>query len=66
MSRICLQSQARLVLDRLEGLGVGTGEASRRRGRTARLERKLELERQAQVISARQAWRIRRTGDFKL
>ena len=66
LSRICVQSQARLVLDRLEGLGGGTGEAARRRGRTARLERKWELERQAQVIAARQAWRIRRTGDFKL
>ena len=65
LSKICVQAQARLVLDRLEGLGGGTGEAARRRGRTAWLERKWELERQAQVLAARQGWRIRRTGDFK-
>ena len=47
LSRICEQSQARLLLDRLEGLGGGTGEAARRRGRTAWLERKWELERHA-------------------
>ena len=66
LSRICVQSQARLVLDRLEGLGGGTGEAARRRGRTVWLERRWEKERQAQVIAARQGQRIRRTGDFKL
>ena len=66
LSRICVQSLARLVLDRLEGLGGGTGEAARRRGSTAWLERRWEKEPQAQVIAARQGWRIRRTGDFKL
>ena len=35
LSKLCVQSQARLVLDRLEGLGGGTEEAARRRGRTA-------------------------------
>ena len=66
LSRICVQAQSRLVLDRLEGLGGGTGEAARRRGRTSWLERKWELERQAQQIAARQGWRVRRTGDFKI
>ena len=66
LSRICVQSQSRLVLDRLKGLGGGTGEAARRRGRTCWLERKWEKERQAQMIAARQGWRIRRTGDFRL
>ena len=46
--RICVQAQSRLVLDRLEVLGGGTGEAARRRGRTSWLERKWEKERQAQ------------------
>ena len=66
LSKVCVQSQARLVLDRLEGLGGGTGEAARRRGRTAWLERKWDKERQAQVLAARQGWRIRRTGDFRI
>ena len=66
LSKICVQSQARLVLDRLEGLGGGTGEAARRRGRTAWLERKWDKERQAQVLAAKQGWRIRRTGDFRI
>ena len=66
LSQICVKSQARLVLDRLEGLGGGTGGATRRRGCTAWLERKWEKERQAQLLAARQGWRIRRTGEFRL
>ena len=66
LSQICVKSQARLVLDRLEGLGGGTGGAASRRGRTAWLERKWEKERHAQLLAARQGWRIRRTGDFRL
>ena len=66
LSRICVQSQSRLVLDRLEGLGGGTREAARRRGQTAWLEKKWEQERQAQMLAARQGWRIRRTGDFRV
>ena len=66
LSRVCVQSQSRLLLDRLEGLGGGTGQAASRRKRTVWLERKWEKERQAQIIAARQGWRIRRTGDFKL
>ena len=64
--RVHCQSQSRLLLDRLEGLGGGTGEAARRRQNTAGLQAKWEKERQAQTIAARQGWRIRRTGDFKI
>ena len=66
LSRICVQAQARLVLDRLAGLGGGAGEAAGRRRRTAWLEHQWYKERQAQEIAARQGWRIRRTGDFKM
>ena len=66
LSRVCVQAQSRLLLDRLEGLGGGTGEAAMRRKHTAFLEARWERERQAQTIAARQGWRIRRTGDFKL
>ena len=66
LSRVCVQSQSRLLLDRLEELGGATGEAARRRKQTVWLERKWEKERQAQTIAARQGWRIWRTGDFKL
>ena len=66
LSRVCVQAQSRLLLDRLEGLGGATGEAARRRKRTVWLERKWEKERQAGIIAARQGWRIYRTGDFKI
>ena len=66
LSRICVQAQSRLVLDRLEGLGRGTGEAARRRGHVSWLGRKWEKERQAQLLATKQGWRIRRTGDFRL
>ena len=66
LSRICVQSQSRLLLDRLEGLGGGTGEAARRRQNTAWLQAKWEKERQAQNIAAKQGWRILRTGDFRV
>ena len=66
LSRVCVQAQSRLLLDRLEGLGGATGEAARRRKRTVWLERKWEKERQAGIIAARQGFRIRRTGDFML
>ena len=45
-SKICVESQARLVLDRLDGMGGRGG--SQRRGRTAWLERKWDNEQQAQ------------------
>ena len=54
LSRVCVQSQARLILDRLEGLGGVSGEAARRRNNTVWLERKWEKERQAQIIATRQ------------
>ena len=66
LSRSSVQSQSRLVLDRLEGLGGGATEAARRRGHTAWLEKKWEQERQAQLVAARPGWRIRRTGDFRV
>jgi hypothetical protein len=65
-NRVCVQSQSRLLLDRLEELGGATGEAARRRRQTVWLERRWEKERQAGIIAARQGWRIWRTGDFKL
>ena len=43
-----------------------TGWRGRRRGHTSWLERKWQKESQAQLIAARQGWRIRRTGDFRL
>ena len=66
LSHVCVQAQARLVLDRLAGLGGGAGEAARRRKHTSWLEHKWYKERQAQEIAMRQGWRIRRTGDFKI
>ena len=51
--QICVQAKSRLVLDRLEGLRGGTGEAARRRGRTSWLERKWDKEQQAQELAAR-------------
>ena len=60
------QAQARLVLDRLAGLGGGAGEAARRRKHTGWLEQKWYKERQAQEIAMRQGWKIRKTGDFKI
>ena len=66
LSRVCIQAQSRLLLDRLDGLGGGVGEAASRRKRTAWLESRWEKERQANIIAARQGWRIRRTGDFKV
>jgi hypothetical protein len=66
LSRVCVQAQSRLLLDRLDGLGGGVGEAASRRKRTAWLEARWEKERQANIIAAKQGWRIRRTGDFKI
>ena len=64
LSRVCVQAQSRLLLDRLDWLGGGVGEAASRR--KAWLEARREKERQANIIAARQGWRIRRTGDFRV
>ena len=48
LSLICVQAQARLLLDRLAGLGGGAGEAARRRKQTVWLEHTWYKERQAQ------------------
>ena len=68
LSRICVQAQSRLVLDRVEGLGRGTGEAARRRGHTSWLERKWEKERQAQLIATSKAGGSEEleTSDFEI
>ena len=66
LSGICVQEQSRLLLDKPEGLGGVTGETARRRKQTAFLEDKWEREQEAQIIAARQGWRICQNGDFKL
>ena len=66
LSRMCVVAQSRHVLDRLEGLGAGAGEAAKRRGRAAGMEHMWEKERRAAVIAARQGWRVHRTGEFRL
>ena len=66
LSRMCVVAQARHLLDRLEGLGAGAGEAAKRRSRAAWLEFQWEKERQAAAIAAKQGWRIHRTGDFRV
>ena len=52
LSRVAVQAQARILLDRMEGLGSGTGEAGRRREFARKLEREWEKERRP-----RQSWR---------
>ena len=66
LSRVCVQSQARLLLDRLEGLGGGAGMAARRRAGVRFTERRMERERQAQLVAARQGRRAYRFGAFRL
>ena len=67
LSRVCVQSQARLLLDRLEGLGGGgAGEAARRRARAGQVERGWERERRALAVARRQGRAIYRAGDFVL
>ena len=67
LSRVCVQSQARLLLDRLEGLGGGgAGEAARRRARAGQVERGWERERRALAVARRQGRAIYRAGDFFL
>ena len=65
LSRVSVQSQARLLLDRLEGLGGGAGLAARRRAQVRFTEWRMERERQAQLVAARQGWRAYRFGAFR-
>ena len=66
LSRVCVQSQARLLLDRLEGLGGGAGEAARRRSGARQTERIWERERRALAVARRQGRSVYRAGDFFL
>ena len=50
------------MLDRLELLGDGAGEAARRRDWAVHLERTAERERQAQAVCQRQARPLVRSG----
>ena len=54
------------MLDRLEGLGEGAGLAARRRAQVRFTERRMESERQTQLVAARQGRRAYRFGTFKL
>ena len=64
LSRVCVQAQARLLIDRLEGLGAG--EAARRRARARQVEWGWERERRALAVARRQGRGIYRAGDFFL
>ena len=64
---LAVRSQARLLLDRLEGLvGDGASDAARRRAAAVTAERSLMMERRAQAVSLRQGRKIVRRGFFKL
>ena len=62
LSRVCVQSQAKIILDRLEGLGGGAGEAAKRRAGARQTERIWERERRALAVARRQGRRIYRAG----
>ena len=67
LSRICVKSQARLLIDRLEGLGGGAGLVVRRRAQVRFAEYRMERESQAQLVAARQGGRrAYRFGVFRL
>ena len=66
LSRVCVQAQSRLLLDRLEGLGEGMVEAAKRRSRALWTDREMERESRAQAVAARQGRSIYRAGDFLL
>ena len=66
LSRVSVQNQARLLLDRLEGLGGGAGMAARRRAQVRFTARRMERERQAQLVAARQGRRAYRFGAFRM
>ena len=67
LSLLAVRSQARLLLDRLEGLiGVGAVAAARRRSGAAATARVQEFERRAHSIGQRQGMNIIRRGFFKL
>ena len=61
-----MKSQARLLLDRLELLGEGTGEAGRRRDWAVEAERAAGRERRAQAVCLQQGRTLLRSGFAKL
>ena len=62
LSHLAVQQQSRLLLDRLELLGDGAGEAARRRAWAVSVERGAERERRAQAVCQRQARPLVRSG----
>ena len=54
MSLVAVRGQARLLLDRLEGLGGGAGQAAKRRAGVRHTAWRWEKERRAQQVAARQ------------
>ena len=66
LSLVAVRGQARLLLDRLEGLGGGAGQAARRRAGVRHMAWRWEKERRAQQLAARQGTRAYRFGAFKL
>ena len=61
-----VQQQARLLLDRLQLLGDGATEATRRRDMAMNLERRAVRERRAQAVSLQQRRNIQGIGFGKL
>ena len=67
LSLLAVRSQARLLLDRVEGLiGVGAVAAARRRASAVATARAFDLERRAQFVSQRQGANIVRRGFFRI
>ena len=62
LSFTAVQSQARLLLDRLQLLGDGSNEAARRRDRAMETRRAEARERRAQHVCLLQGRAIRRSG----
>ena len=62
LSLAAVRGQARLLLDRLELLGEGAGEAARRRERALAARRAEANEMRAQHVSMLQGRNIRRSG----
>ena len=61
-----VRGQARCLLDRLRGLGVGAAAALRRRQWAAQEEQRLRGERQAYLLSLGQGRHALRRGQFLL
>ena len=62
LSFTAVQQQARLLLDRLQLLGEGAGEAARRREWAEQASRAEARERRAQLVCLQQGRNIRRSG----